>query len=281
MNIFAVNKAIKRLDAMVQNAMSGKPIENGFDETKMSALETSLAQYLMINRGTQTQLQEEKQRINQLISDISHQVKTPIANILLYAQLLEEGELQKAEKESVLALINQTEKLNFLIASLVKTSRLESGIISLVSKNSDIQPIIDDVILEAAKNAENKNIIINNQPTDIKVLCDPKWTAEAMGNILDNAIKYTPCGGSVSITVEAFQIFCKIDISDNGMGIREEEQAKIFTRFYRSDTVGEKDGVGLGLYLAREVISNEGGYIKVKSAPQMGSTFSVYLPLKN
>ena len=107
---------------------------------------------------------------------------------------------------------------------------------------------------------------------------DPKWTAEALYNIMDNAIKYTPQGGKVRVTVQAYELFCRIDISDTGIGISEDEIPKIFSRFYRSSAVSQEEGVGIGLYLSREIITMQGGYIKVSSEPDKGSCFSVFLP---
>ena len=100
-----------------------------------------------------------------------------------------------------------------------------------------------------------------------------------MGNILDNAIKYTPPGGQVSVSCQKYELFCRIDVSDTGPGIPEEEQANIFQRFYRGRQVRQADGVGIGLYLSRQIIAGEGGYVKVQSTPGRGSTFSVFLPV--
>ncbi|CAM5646827.1 Adaptive-response sensory-kinase SasA [Lysinibacillus sphaericus] len=116
---------------------------------------------------------------------------------------------------------------------------------------------------------------------DVEAVFDPKWTVEALYNIVDNAIKYTPSGGSVQLSVTPYQLFCRIDVADTGLGISEDETAKIFSRFYRSQEVTDKEGVGLGLYLAREIITAQGGYIKVKSRLGVGSVFSVFLPIKN
>lgn len=278
MNIFKVNKIINRLNQMIDNAVQGRPIENGFDETKMSALETKLAHYLAMNSATKVQLAEEKERINQLISDISHQTKTPIANILLYSQLLEESNLDKQNKEYVSSLIEQAEKLNFLMASLIKTSRLEAGIISVVPTREKVQTILDHLYKQVSLNAIDKNIALNFENTEIRAMFDLKWTTEAIYNLVDNAIKYTPSHGSVRIKVAEYEMFIRIDISDTGIGIREEEAAKIFTRFYRSHSVSHMEGVGIGLYLAREIISSQGGYIKLSSTIGEGSTFSVFLP---
>jgi len=279
MNIWKTNKVIERLNKMVDNAIEGKSIENGFDESKMSALETKLSHFLASNNATKSQLADEKSKINQLISDISHQTKTPLANILLYTQLLSEGDLSLQDQSNVKALMEQAEKLNFLISSLVKTSRLETGIISVTPKRENLSQLLDMVSAQGKPKARKKNILLSIEKTDICACFDLKWTAEALYNIVDNAIKYTPDGGSVSIAVTAYQLFCRINVTDTGIGISEVETAKVFSRFYRSPLVSQYEGVGIGLYLAREIISSQGGYIKVSSKPGNGSTFSVFLPL--
>ena len=113
--------------------------------------------------------------------------------------------------------------------------------------------------------------------TDISAAFDMKWTTEALANIVDNAIKYTE-HGTIRISAVSYEMFARIDISDTGTGISESEQAKIFARFYRSNSVQKQEGVGIGLYLARQIISGEGGYIKVASVPGKGSAFSIFLP---
>ena len=115
------------------------------------------------------------------------------------------------------------------------------------------------------------------QDTDSFAVFDFKWTAEALANIVDNALKYTE-HGTITISAVSYEMFARIDISDTGSGIPENEQAKIFARFYRSKSVQEQEGVGIGLYLARQILSGEDGYIKVTSALGKGSTFSVFLP---
>lgn len=281
MGFFKANKVIERLNKMIDNAIEGRPIENGFDESKLSALETKLSHYLTANSATKIQLADEKSKINQLISDISHQTKTPLANILLYTQLLAESELSDYNQNCVAALTQQAEKLNFLISSLVKASRLETGIITVTPTNNNVANMLETVIEQATPKAMGKNIALTVDSRDVEAVFDPKWTVEALYNIVDNAIKYTPSGQSVQLSVTPYQLFCRIDVADTGLGISEDETAKIFSRFYRSQEVTDKEGVGLGLYLAREIITAQGGYIKVKSRLGTGSVFSVFLPIKN
>lgn len=271
-------RTMKTLNAMLDEAIAGRFSESHFDESLLSSVEMRLAQYLANSMVSTQNLAAEKDKIKELISDISHQTKTPIANILLYAQLLGEQSLSPESAGCVKALNGQAEKLNFLIQSLIKTSRLETGIIALNPKPGQLKPMLEQTVHQAAPKAGQKSISVVSGDTGITAVFDSKWTAEALGNILDNAIKYTPEGGSIHIQVSSFELFCRIDITDTGMGITEEEQPQIFKRFYRSPSVAGAEGVGIGLYLARQIISEEGGYIKVHSIPGQGSTFSVYLP---
>lgn len=268
------------MDEMLTAAMDGSFSETTFDESLLSAVETKLAHYLSASAVSARNLQEEKDKIKELIADISHQTKTPIANILLYAQLLGEQELPASSKPCVTALNAQAEKLSFLIGALVKTSRLEAGVFQLQPQRSHVQPMLDTVLEQIAPKAAQKGLTIDCGVTDAAACMDVKWTGEAIYNLLDNAVKYTPSGGSIRISTATYPLFCRIDIADTGIGIPEEEQAKIFGRFYRSPGVSQTEGVGIGLYLARQIIAGQGGYIKVSSKPGQGACFSVFLPLQ-
>jgi len=279
MNIFHVSKIMQRLDQMIDNAINGKTIENQFDETKMSALETKLNRYLLMTETKHEQIEEEKAKIKELISDISHQTKTPLANLMLYSSLLsEQTGLSNEHKKFVDEISKQSEKLNFLITSLVKTSRLETGIIAVNPTGNSIDKLLTDVINQVAAKADTKNIFISYKTTNYTCNFDYKWTAEAFYNILDNAVKYTNENGKIKVAVAAYELFYRLDIMDNGIGIARDEQYKVFTRFYRSTAVIAQEGVGIGLYLAREIIERQGGYIKVQSDLGKGTTFSVFLP---
>lgn len=277
MNIWSVNRIMDRLNVMMDHAIAGEPIEDSFDETKMSALETKLAQYLKMNQLRKEQLQREKDRIDELISDISHQTKTPLANILLYSELLAEAVSDEKSGEMVSAIHTQGEKLSFLIQSLVKTSRLENGLIQTIPEKNPVCELIENVVLQVEKKASQKDIGIEISPITSQAFFDMKWTTEAVGNILDNAVKYTGEGGRIGIAVREYPLFVRIDIKDNGIGIAESDLPKIFGRFYKCTTTRQEEGVGLGLYLAREIISGQGGYIKVKSQENKGTVFSVFL----
>ena len=270
-------RMLDTLGKMLDDAIRGEFRESLYDESRLSALETRMAHYLSASAVSAKNLAEEKDAIKTLIGDISHQTKTPIANLLLYAQLLEEQDLPPESREYASALEHQAEKLRFLIDALVKTSRLESGVLAMTPKRHGIQQLLDAASAQAAPGAEAKAITLTVEPTDLTARFDPKWTAEALYNLVDNAVKYTPAGGQIRVSVEGWEMYVKIDIADTGIGISEQHQGTIFKRFYREDVVHDVDGIGIGLYLAREIVTLQGGYIRVASEVGKGSTFSVFL----
>lgn len=269
-------RILENLNRMLDIAMQGDFTEDSFDESMLSALESKLAHYLAVSTVSARNVQAEKDKLKTLIGDISHQTKMPIANILLYTQLLME---QPGNRDCLDALEGQTKKLQSLIDALVKTSRLESGVIALNPACGKLQAVMDAALSQIAPKAA-KTIQITLEPTDADAVFDPKWTEEAVYNLLDNAVKYTPAGGAVRVTVTAYQMFSAIHVSDTGPGIPEEEQPRVFQRFYRGTEHAEEEGVGIGLYLVRQIAEGQGGYVKVSSQVGSGSTFSLYLPRK-
>lgn len=276
-NRYRQRKLLQRLGDLLDAAMDGSFCEQTFDESMMSALESKLARYLASSEISARTVQSEKDKIKTLVSDLSHQTKTPIANILLYGQLLQEQDLPEESRRCVEALQGQAEKLNFLIASLVKLSRLETGILTLHPTAQPVEPMLREILQQYTPKAEARQIRFAVESSGEQAVFDAKWTAEALGNLVDNAIKYTAPGGSVQVRVRAYELFCRIDVTDNGMGIAEEEQAKIFARFYRAPEAANVEGVGIGLYLARQILAGQGGYLKVASMPGRGSVFSMFL----
>lgn len=286
-----VDALLINLDWMVDSAMDGTLSERHFSEEYLSRLEAKLYRYLSSGSLSRKQLTEQKEAVEVLVGNISHQTKTPIANILLYSQLLKEvfqeeeadkevykrEALAAKERELAVQIEQQAEKLNFLIQSLIKLSRIENGTIVLAPKFQQVRNIFSGINCPAL--AEEKEIAVELPEVEagITAFFDCKWTEEALYNILDNAVKYTPSGGRVSISVREYEMFVRIDVADTGIGIAEKDMASIFLRFYRSPSVSEEKGAGIGLYLAREIIGKEGGYIKVSSKVGQGSIFSIYL----
>lgn len=278
---FKTRKILYRMQRMLDAAIEGTFQESAFDESLYSALENKLARYLSVSEISSRRTAEEKDRIKTMIADISHQTKTPLANILLYTELLQEQEQSEENRENLELLGNQVQKLKFLIDSLVKLSRLETGVLVLQPKKTDISLLLENAEKQFAGQAREKGLylsIFHEEARNVNACFDLKWTQEALANLIDNAIKYTEQGG-VTVKVRQYELFVCIEVADTGTGIPEEEQAKIFGRFYRSPEVADQAGVGIGLYLAREILKQESGYMKVSSKEDEGAVFSMYLPM--
>lgn len=280
---FRTEAVLNRLERMVDAAVEERLWEEDFSESRLSRLESRLYQYLSAGRSAAAQLERERNSIKELIGDISHQTKTPIANILLYAQLLAEredagkGSWDGRRAELVDQLEKQAQKLEFLIQTLVKLSRLENGILVLAPRRESVAELLEGLDYGQAAMRKGVELVIESG-SEYTAVFDLKWTLEALSNVVDNAVKYTSEGGRVCVRVKAYEMFVSILVEDTGRGITEEESAKIFSRFYRSPESAHQEGVGVGLYLAREILRREGGYIKVSSRPGEGSTFSLFLP---
>ena len=274
-------RTVRRLDRMLSTAIDGGFGEESFDESAPSALESRMARFLNGSARSLRGLQRQRESIQRLLSDISHQTKTLLANLRLYSSLLMEEELTPRQREQAQVILQQSEKLSFLIETLVKLSRLETDVLAVTPKSQPLAPLLERAASQAKAAAEQKGIALQlhlQQQAEMKALYDLRWTAEALGNLLDNAVKYTPPGGCIQVSATQYELFCRIDVHDNGIGIAEEEQAQIFGRFYRGRQVREQEGLGIGLYLAREIAQKQGGYLKLSSRPGQGSTFSLYLP---
>lgn len=274
-------RTVRRLDRMLSTAIDGGFGEESFDESAPSALESRMARFLNGSARSLRGVQRQRESIQRLLSDISHQTKTPLANLRLYSSLLMEEELTPRQREQAQVILQQSEKLSFLIETLVKLSRLETDVLAVTPKSQPLSPLLERAASQAKAAAEQKGIALQlhlQQQAEMKALYDLRWTAEALGNLLDNAVKYTPPGGCIQVSATQYELFCRIDVRDNGIGIAEEEQAQIFGRFYRGRQVREQEGLGIGLYLAREIVQKQGGYLKLSSRPGQGSTFSLYLP---
>jgi len=214
-------RIMRKLHQMLDLAMDESFEENTFDESLLSAVESKLNRYLTACAVSARNLTAEKEKIKALLSDISHQTKTPIANLLLYAQLLEEQDLSEESMTCVAALRGQAEKLNFLISALVKLSRLETGVFTLHPIPNAIAPMLEEAAKQLMPKAAQKEILLVTNLTEAHGVLDYKWTMEALCNLLDNAVKYTPAGGRIQLSAEEYDLFCRIDVADTGIGISE------------------------------------------------------------
>ncbi|WP_055070198.1 sensor histidine kinase [Clostridium massiliamazoniense] len=247
------------------------------EDTILGKLQFQTNKLTNILKNQNKRIESEKNEIKSLISDIAHQLKTPLTNLRMYGEFLQDENLSEDERkefnEIILLSLN---RLSFLIENMIKMSRLESGVIQLKPELAPLNETLFNALKNVQKKAKNKNINIEVQKVEqVNIIHDKKWTSEAIFNVIENAVKYTKSNGMIKIKITNYEIFLRVDIEDNGMGISEEELPKIFTRFYRGQNVTEEEGLGIGLYLTREIISRQGGYIKV-SSNEKGTIFSLF-----
>lgn len=267
-------------ESMEQMMRGEAPLDLVTEETVVARLTHRLQRLYAMMADNRRIIERERENLQSLVSDVSHQVKTPVSNLKLLVDTLLTKETDVATQDRILKQLRaQVEKLEFLFAAMVKTSRLETGAIQLRKQDALLYDTLVQAMGGIVYAAENKNLSVSvDCPETLCLAHDPKWTAEAFFNVLDNAVKYTPEGGRIEVRVEAWESFAKIDVADSGKGIAESNQAAIFKRFYREPEVSEVPGVGLGLYLTREIVQRQGGYIKVRSTPGQGAVFSIFLP---
>ena len=290
------NKVVERLDQMLDDALNGTFSESSYDETKLSRLESKWKEFLGTSVLSKQNLEAERHRLEQFISDISHQTKTPMTNIKMYTELLceEVNTIQGTEDAAAITASvkkikkyaeetrRQNERLEFLIDSLTKLSRLESGTLEVVASQSSVNELVKSGVSSVKPKADSKKIsfITSDAENDPPMMAsfDMKWTLEALINVLDNAVKYSPEGGTVEVSLSETDMYAAIHVIDEGQGITEEDATRVFGRFFRGSEVQQDDGVGIGLYLTREILSKEDGYIKVISNDKRkGGEFILYL----
>ena len=266
------------MDSMITGGQEPARAEDR--ETIFARISYRLSRLYDILQDNRRKVDGERRELQTLVSDISHQVKTPVANLKMVTDTLLAKPVTEQERQDFLQGIrSQTDKLEFLVQSMGKASRLETGAVTLKKRDVPLLDTLAQAMSGIVYSAEQKGISVEVEcPEDLRVSHDSKWTAEALFNLLDNAVKYTPAGGKISVSVAQWEMYVKLDVADTGKGIPESRQAAIFRRFYREEEVHNQPGVGIGLYLAREIVTRQGGYIQVASKPGRGSTFSVFLP---
>lgn len=277
---------VKRLDKLsksIDNVMDGNflfNLENN-EEGLLSRINTQFYQMARRIELSMNKLSKEKQNIQSLVTDISHQIKTPVSSIKLFNSLLIDGGITEKEKNEFLNTIKaQTTKLEWLIGSLIKLSRLETGMIEIKKEKKSLKDTVIKAVGEVYSKVLEKNIDINVIANDdFKSYHDVRWTKEAIINILENSIKYTHYGGKISVKIQKINLYVKVDIEDNGIGIPKEEFNNIFKRFFRgkSEYVQNVEGSGVGLYLTRKILEEQGGSIVVDSIVGSGTKFSLFL----
>lgn len=277
----------KKLDRILDDFWRAENDNNSYEmtscediaETRESRVISQLRRILIDARYKEHQAVEDKEQVTELISDLAHQFKTPLANIVMDMELLQDSALTKKEREEFVSHAGkQADKLQWLMADLLKASRLENGMIRFEAEHTGIKETIAKAVSSVYMQASAKEIELSVEEFhDFKVYHNPKWTAEAMANILENAVKYSPAHSRIRIVLTRLDFYTRITIADEGIGIPESVYNLIFKRFYRGKEVEQQEGSGLGLYLAQLILQCEKGYITVTSKVGQGSSFSVFL----
>ena len=225
----------RAMDQMMSG--SGEPVPAWDSETLFARISHRLTRLYGIMQENRRKVDAERQELQMLVSDVSHQVKTPVSNLKMVTDtLLSKPVTEEEQREFLQGIRNQTDKLEFLFQALVKTSRLETGAIRLEKKDALLIDTLAMALSGIVYAAEKKDICVTvDCPEDLRLSHDSKWTAEAVFNLLDNAVKYTPVGGAIRISVEQWEMYVKLRVSDTGKGIPESNQAAIFQRFYREE----------------------------------------------
>lgn len=272
----------EKVEAALDAIVTGKEwtIEGELEDSLWGRTGTQLAKAGNVFQKKEEESVREKERVKGLISDISHQTRTPVANIKLYLELLGDEELSQSGQEFLGKIQGQMEKIDFLMQSMVKMSRIETGILQIHKEDKNLYETIRHAVASVVPEAAQKKIALYvDCEEEMFIRHDSKWTEEAIYNVLDNALKYTESGGKIHIQTERQELFVKLSISDTGKGIAPERQAEIFTKFYREPEVHDKPGVGIGLYLARTIMELQKGYIEVQSEVGRGASFRLYFPV--
>ncbi|MCI8326412.1 MAG: HAMP domain-containing histidine kinase [Lachnospiraceae bacterium] len=270
------------LVSCIDDMLTGKK-DIVFEEEKellTSKIQVRFRQLYDVLKQQREQSIEDREQLEEIISDISHQIKAPMSNIKMYADILRKREVSREKRNEFLDLIQfQIDKLDSLIDSMIEMSQMEVGMITVFPKRQPIGKLIEEAVCGIAIKAEKKDMELCIECDETLTACyDLKWTAEALANVLDNAVKYTKEKGKIRISVLELGFFVKVQVTDNGKGIAEKNFPKIFKRFYREPEVQQIEGVGVGLFLAQEILKKQKGYMDVTSTLGEGAIFSIYLP---
>ena len=273
-----VEKALRQLQTIDFDTL------NSISETLEPVLRDRLFSLQEQIQTDRAKLQEEKESTKAFVTDISHQLKTPVAALKTNLELLTGEEMTKTQQTEFLnSCISQLKGLENLTKALVNVSRMEKDMIQLSIQPADIGETILTAVSRMYEKAAEKDISIempqDSFPEHLLILHDQKWTVEVLVNLLDNAVKYSGPHTHITIRTESLTTYLKIDIEDEGIGIPKSDYPNIFKRFYRGDAVKDLEGSGVGLYLAREITEKQNGIIFVRSGHRRkGSVFSIQLP---
>ena len=278
--IYEKRRTYRRIDRLLDSVLNQEMITwSDIREGEFSALVSKIMQIQNVLGAQVEKAGMEKEQVKSLVSDMSHQLKTPLAGLSVCAEILSGDDLSPGQRRKFEEKMHrQIDRLTWIIESLSKMVRLEQNIDRFEAEDAPIRQTILDAVDTVYEKMEKKEIRFSLEPfEDIELRHNRRWTAEVFANLLENAVKYTEKGGEIIVRVHPFEIYTEIRIIDNGMGIRGEETTEIFKRFYRGKDAEQIEGSGIGLYLSNLILEKENGYITVASEYGKGSCFSVFL----
>lgn len=267
------DKLLNTLDQI----LAGEQVAERFDESMDAAIVDRVKKIMERVSIRQERAEEERDAVKQLISDIAHQVRTPLSNITLYSELLEESLENEHDKKLARIVSQNAETLTFHLEELLKASYAEQEMFVVHPEECKVAPIVNGACQRVESFALEKDIIIQTGTCDACAFVDAKWTEEAIFDVLHNAVKYSPKGNTVAVQMEEYESFLCLKVTDQGIGIPEEELGAVCNRLYRGSNVPQEKGLGIGLYLTREVLQRQGGYLKITSNVGVGTTVALFL----
>ena len=248
-------------------------------DTILSRMQEQLLRLYDILCSYEERERQFRRQLDENIGDLVHQLNTPITNIRMYAGFLGIDDLSAKERERFIACLEaQAQKLSWLGESFSKISRLETGIIRLKPEWQSLENVLLQAVGQVMEKAKHRGMEIELiGHVKSMVMADAKWTAEAVFNVLDNAVKYGDAGSRIEMEMTELTNYVGVAVRNSGMAIAPEDYPKLFKRFYRGVDAGEREGVGLGLYIARKILEEEGGYIKTGRTADGRTEFVLYL----
>lgn len=264
------------MDVLVE--LEEKEVFPGCEDTILSKLQNKVIKLVRILKNKNQMAEQEHENIKRLVSDLSHQLKTPISNLKMYSRFLSEESLSEEKRQEYVEVICiSVDRLYFLAENMIKISRLESGLIQLKPRNQSVGETVLKALKDIYPKAKEKQIEIRYQEESGLVLYhDRNWTAEAVYNLLDNAVKYGSRDKQITVSVRKLGMFVEISVEDENEIVPESERSKIFMRFYRGNNSRNQEGIGVGLYLTRQIALKQGGYVNLKASRE-GNIFSIFL----
>lgn len=277
--LYRRERLYKKSESIIKNYIDGNYTVHlsQSNEGTIYQLLSSVDQLATMLQAKNDTEQKIKEFLKSTISDISHQLKTPLAALMMYQEIIEsEPDNPETVKEFSLKIGTALKRIEQLIQAMLKITRIDAGSISFEKSNYSISNILNHAISELTTRANNekKEIIIDGNSEQM-LYCDIEWTSEAIGNIIKNALDHTDMGGKITISWKRTPAMVRILITDNGQGIAPEDIHHIFKRFYRSKKSSDSQGIGLGLPLAKAIIEGQGGILSVHSESLQGTTFTL------